>query len=122
MNFINESGLYNLIFKSRKEEAHAFKRWVTSEVLPSIRKTGGFVDFNRLEEFMTATMMKLANGMSLKQSKRRLGSPLSQNEKELIVTLYQELYSMNAISREIGCDKGTVSRFLKKYRKEKGVA
>jgi hypothetical protein len=39
---INESGLYALLFKSRKPEALAFQRWVTSEVLPSIRKTGSY--------------------------------------------------------------------------------
>ena len=38
--FINESGLYSLIFGSKLESAKVFKRWVTSEVLPSIRKTG----------------------------------------------------------------------------------
>lgn len=42
MTAINESGLYHLIFKSRKPEAKEFKRWVTSEVLPSIRKTGSY--------------------------------------------------------------------------------
>ena len=39
---INESGLYALVLTSRKPEAKAFKKWVTSEVLPSIRKTGGY--------------------------------------------------------------------------------
>lgn len=39
---VNESGLYSLIFKSRKPAARQFKRWVTSEVLPSIRSTGGY--------------------------------------------------------------------------------
>lgn len=42
MNMINESGLYNLIFQSRKPEARAFRRWVTNEVLPAIRRTGVF--------------------------------------------------------------------------------
>lgn len=41
-NIINESGLYSLILRSRKEEAKRFKKWVTSEVLPSIRKTGSY--------------------------------------------------------------------------------
>ena len=41
--FINESGLYSLILKSKKEEAKAFKRWVTSDVLPQIRRTGSYV-------------------------------------------------------------------------------
>ena len=39
---VNESGLYALIFGSRLEAAQKFKRWVTSEVLPSIRKTGSY--------------------------------------------------------------------------------
>jgi prophage antirepressor-like protein len=40
VNIINESGLYNLIFRSNKPEAKTFRKWVTSEVLPSIRKKG----------------------------------------------------------------------------------
>jgi hypothetical protein len=42
MNVVNESGVYNLIFTSRKPQARAFRRWVTDEVLPSIRKTGRY--------------------------------------------------------------------------------
>ncbi len=42
MTTINESGLYALIFSSKLESAKRFKHWVTSEVLPSIRKTGGY--------------------------------------------------------------------------------
>nr|DAO60182.1 MAG TPA: repressor domain protein [Caudoviricetes sp.] len=42
MRVINESGLYNLIFRSRKPEAKRFRKWVTAEVLPSIRKTGRY--------------------------------------------------------------------------------
>ena len=42
MTVINESGLYNLIFRSRKDEAKQFRRWVTHDVLPSIRKTGTY--------------------------------------------------------------------------------
>ena len=42
MTTINESGVYSLIFGSKLESAKRFKKWVTSEVLPSIRKTGGY--------------------------------------------------------------------------------
>ena len=42
MVFINESGLYSLILSSKLEQARQFKRWVTSEVLPAIRKTGRY--------------------------------------------------------------------------------
>lgn len=41
--FVNESGLYSLILRSRKPEAKEFKRWVTQQVLPTIRKTGGYM-------------------------------------------------------------------------------
>jgi len=43
VNVINESGLYALVMTSRKKQAQAFRRWVTGEVLPTIRKTGRYV-------------------------------------------------------------------------------
>lgn len=43
VNIVSEPGLYKLIMRSRKPEAKAFQRWVTHEVLPSIRKTGGYI-------------------------------------------------------------------------------
>lgn len=42
MNVVNEYGLYNLVLASRKPEAKQFKRWITHEVIPAIRKTGGY--------------------------------------------------------------------------------
>lgn len=42
-NFVNEDGLYDVILDSRKPEAKKFRKWVTSEVLPSIRKSGGYI-------------------------------------------------------------------------------
>ena len=47
--FINESGMYALIFGSKLPSAIDFKHWVTSEVLPSIRKTGGYRDVDRMQ-------------------------------------------------------------------------
>lgn len=43
MTIINESGLYSLVLSSKLPTAKAFKRWITSEVIPSIRKTGGYI-------------------------------------------------------------------------------
>lgn len=42
VSIVSESGLYSLVLRSRKPEAKAFKRWITREVLPAIRKTGGY--------------------------------------------------------------------------------
>lgn len=47
MAVVNEAGLYSLIFRSRKPEAKAFRRWVTHEVLPAIRKTGAYYSMPR---------------------------------------------------------------------------
>lgn len=53
MTIINESGLYSLILSSKLESAKVFKHWVTSEVLPTIRKTGGYI---REETFLEKTV------------------------------------------------------------------
>lgn len=50
MTAVNESGLYLLVFQSRKPEARAFRRWVTNEVLPAIRRTGAFKLLDETEE------------------------------------------------------------------------
>ena len=50
LTIVNEAGLYSLVLGSRKPEAKAFKRWITHEVLPTIRRTGGYV--NSAEAFI----------------------------------------------------------------------
>lgn len=52
MRIINEPGLYNLILRSTKPEAKEFKRWVTHEVLPEIRKTGAYMTPGKLVEMI----------------------------------------------------------------------
>ena len=59
---INESGLYSLIMSSKLTEAKKFKRWVTSEVLPAIRKTGGYLGGN-IEEIITKTVTATATAV-----------------------------------------------------------
>ena len=50
--WINESGLYSLILSSKLESAKAFKHWVTAEVLPTIRKTGGYINQGQEDLFI----------------------------------------------------------------------
>lgn len=50
---INESGFYSLLLRSKLPEAKKFKRWVTSEVLPQIRKTGGYIPVNEEDDEKT---------------------------------------------------------------------
>ena len=68
-NFVNEDGLYDAIFDSRKPEAKAFRKWVTSEVLPSIRKNGGYIAANGLsdEEIMAKALMVAQKTIQRKQ-------------------------------------------------------
>lgn len=68
MYVINESGLYSLILRSKLPSAKKFKRWVTSEVLPSIRKTGSYQAPMSQEDIMIATLE------SQKEIKRRLNT------------------------------------------------
>ena len=68
MTFVTESGLYRLIFQSRKPEAEAFTDWVTEEVLPAIRKTGTFTLSNSLaveQEHSKQLQLQLENAEAL---------------------------------------------------------
>jgi prophage antirepressor-like protein len=56
ITIINESGLYSLILSSKLPKAKAFKHWVTSEVLPTIRQTGGYIQNNAMD-FMIQTVV-----------------------------------------------------------------
>lgn len=58
VNIINESGLYKVIFQSKKPEAKQFTTWVTSDVLPRIRKTGGYIEGS--DELSPAELMARA--------------------------------------------------------------
>ena len=62
-NFVNEDGLYDVILDSRKPSARAFRKWVTSEVLPQIRKTGGYIPLNAEDDEKTilAKALRIAN-------------------------------------------------------------
>jgi anti-repressor protein len=70
---INESGLYSLILRSRKPEAKKFKKWVTAEVLPSIRKHGVYATGEKLEEMLADpdTMILTLQALKTEREKRR---------------------------------------------------
>lgn len=62
LTIINESGLYSLVLSSRKPEAKAFKKWVTNEVLPQIRKTGNYIAQNKTQaELLLDNVQMLVN-------------------------------------------------------------
>ena len=69
---VNEAGLYSLVLASRKPEAKSFKRWVTHEVLPSIRKHGGYLTDQKIEDILNNpdTIIQLATKLKSERAKR----------------------------------------------------
>jgi prophage antirepressor-like protein len=77
MRLVSESGLYALIFKSRKPEAKAFRKWVTGEVLPAIRRTGGYAvltGIGRIQQVLELAICDLYEGrMSVEKATAMAG-------------------------------------------------
>lgn len=73
-NVVNEYGLYSLILGSRKPEAKQFKRWITHEVIPSIRKHGAYMTPQTIEQAITSPdfLIQLANKIKDEQTKNKL--------------------------------------------------
>ena len=98
MVVINESGLYSLILSSKLPNAKKFKRWVTSEVLPSIRKHGGYLTEQKLEEALLNpdTLINLAT--QLKQEREgRLIAEQRVNELTPKASYYDKVLSNKAL-------------------------
>lgn len=81
LTIINESGLYSLVLSSKLPTAKKFRRWVTSEILPSIRKTGGYIQGQQElspEELMAKAL--LVAQKTLEARDKRIADLSSQNE------------------------------------------
>lgn len=76
-NFLTESGVYKLVFKSHKPNAEAFTDWVTDEVLPIMRKTGGYVNN---DDLFIATYLPYADESTKLMFKSTLSTVRKQNE------------------------------------------
>ena len=72
-NCISEAGLYSIILRSRKPEAKAFKRWITHEVVPAIRKHGGYLTPEAIEKAIMSPdfLIRLATTLKEEQEKNR---------------------------------------------------
>ncbi|KZE66840.1 antirepressor, partial [Fictibacillus phosphorivorans] len=86
LSIVNESGLYELIFTSRKLEAKVFKKWVKQEVLPSIRKHGAYLTPQKIEEVLLNpdTIITLATQLKDEQTKRFLAEQTIQKQQPLV--------------------------------------
>lgn len=100
MNVINESGLYSLIFSSKLPNAKKFKRWVTNEVLPSIRKEGAYITDKANPEMLREKADKLENLSTLNETAKIMISVL---ERAGLKPQYQAL-TLKQIYRKGGID------------------
>ena len=103
MTIINESGLYSLILKSKLPQAKKFKRWVTNEVLPKIRTTGGYVDnSNKFVDNYFANL-SLEVRKAIKQELVNRNKVLVNRKRELIVEAEE-------LKREYELNKKTIEQ------------
>lgn len=86
-NFINESNLYKLIFQSRKTEAEKFADWVTSEVLPTIRKHGAYMSSEVIEKTLSDPdyLIRLATNLKEEKAKRALAEAQIEKDKPKVL-------------------------------------
>lgn len=70
-NIVNEAGLYVLVLASRKPEAREFKRWVTHEVLPQIRRTGGYIPVDEADDEKTILAKAVMIGQRTMEEQKR---------------------------------------------------
>lgn len=128
--FINESGLYSLIMSSKLPTAKKFKRWVTHEVLPAIRKTGGYIagEENMNEDEL---ILKAINVLNTKVEKLRLENKnllADNNKKEQIIGELKpkadytdrilqsdDLTKVNVIACDYGFSAVEFNKILKKF-------
>lgn len=133
MNFIDEPNLFRCIFQSRKEEAELFQDWVCEEVLPSIRKTGGYIDTHQ-EDTPELIMIR---ALEVAQSAIERHRQMLEQAKERIILQEREIkaqapkvkyvddvlqsvntYTSTQISKELGLRE---AEQLHKILKEKGI-
>ena len=103
--FINESGLYSLILSSKLPQAKAFKRWVTSEVLPQIRKTGGYIPTKDAQgrQLSNEEIIHRADAI-VGRTLRLLNEPAEDTltATQVAKTFNMKVYDFNAVLRDMG--------------------
>lgn len=109
-NIVNEAGLYVLVLGSRKPEAHEFQRWVTHEVLPSIRRTGGYIPTTDADDDMTILAKAVMIGQrTMEAQKRKIAE-----QQTRIVELEPKARFADAVAASDGtCLVGELAKMLR---------
>lgn len=113
MTIINESGLYSLIFSSKLDSAKRFKRWVTSEILPSIRKNGSYGTLNTEQVIQIATTVSKQIVSEIfkefKNHNRECGCDCKENDKKTTIDIESVILPVASLK---------IEKFPKDFRKE----
>ncbi|QAY12962.1 anti-repressor Ant [Mycobacterium phage JewelBug] len=137
-NIVNEPGLYSLILRSRKPEAKVFKRWITHEVLPTIRKTGAYVDPNTelankiaagdVEAMMEGFAKTLQIAQEARAKVRELEAKVEEDKPYVEASKeffdMEGLYSLRDAARKMGVPPFAFNDILRSWNwiDEKGTA
>lgn len=122
--FINESNLYKVIFQSRKQEAEKFTDWVTSEVLPAIRKTGGYIageenlDEDEIVLKAMAVLNKKVEALKLEnvQKTQIIGELKSKADYTDMILQNKDTITVTAIAKDYGMSAKTFNKILHELR------
>lgn len=123
-NVVNEYGLYNLILASRKKEAKHFRRWITHEVIPAIRKDGGYmlVDKNDSEEEIMAKAVLVAQKsmerlkLENKQKDQIIGELKPKADYVDKILQNKSLIKVSAIAKDYGMSAQEMNKLLHELR------
>ena len=131
MTVINESGLYSLVLSSKLPGAKRFKRWVTADVLPSIRKHGAYMTPDTIEKILDDpdTIIHLATALKEERQKRKALEAENEQQRQMIadfepIKRYVDtiLESPGAMATsQIAADYDMSARQLNKILHEEGV-
>jgi anti-repressor protein len=128
MQVVTEPGLYSLVLSSRKPEARAFKRWITHEVIPSIRKHDAYMTPQALEQAILNpdTMIRILTNLKDEQEKRRAAEQMVERQRPQVlfaeaVTASKDsilVHELAKIIKQNGVDMGQ-NRLFKWLRQNK---
>ena len=123
---LTEEQLYDFMLEAKTDKCKSFKKWITSEVLPTIRKTGGFVVEDREEEFIKnyfpsfSPEVQLAMVSDLKKQNQELKQTVEEQQPKVEyhdnVLNSSELLVMTTIAKDLNTSARTLNNFLYEER------
>ena len=114
--FLTESGVYKLIFKSDKKEAEKFQDWVTDEVLPEIRKTGGYISTNEnmSDEDILSRALQIANAR-IEERNKQIKELKPKAEYTDMVLQSNNTFTISQIANDYGMSAQELNKLLNKF-------